>query len=145
MVFEEYMSILKKHFKQKISNEELCGILFDAIIIPADLKNRNGEILTLDKAEVSRIMNRKKNIPRALQEHVRDKKVLNGLENYFETNIVAELVPDTSDLIHQLLNVIKQDESISSTNKNKLRLSAERGFVSSVLGGGVYLCRKSRK
>ena len=85
----------------------VCANFFDAIIIPADLKNRNGEILTLDKAEVSRIMNRKKNIPRALQEHVRDKKVINGLENYFETNIVAELVPDTSDLIHQLLNVIR--------------------------------------
>lgn len=70
MVFAEYVSVLKKYFKQSISNDELCGILFDAIIFPADLKNCNGEIFTLDKAEVSRIMNRKKNIPKKLQEHV---------------------------------------------------------------------------
>ena len=125
MVFAEYVNVLKKHFKQSISDKELCGILFDAIIEPLDLKNRNGELLTVDKAEVSRIMNGKKKIPTALQEHIWDKPVLDGLEKYFEINIVAELVPDTSDLCHQLMNLIEQDENISSAHKATLRLSAD--------------------
>ena len=146
MIFAEYVSVLKKYFKQPISNDELCGILFDVIIFPADLKNRNGEIFTLDKAEVSRIMNRKKNIPKKLQEHVWDKKIQDGLENYFEKNIVAELVPDTADLSWQLMKLIDEDKNISSENKNKFRLLAEKNLVSSFLAKAfVYAIRQENK
>ena len=124
MTFANYVNVLKKHFKQSISNNMLCGILFDAIILPLDLKKRNGEDFIVDKAEISRIMNGKKKIPTALQEHIWDKPVLDGLEKYFETNIVAELVPDTSDLCHQLINLIEQDENISPAHKATLHLSA---------------------
>lgn len=66
MTFANYVNVLKKHFKQSISNNMLCGILFDAIILPLDLKKRNGEDFIVDKAEISRIMNGKKKIPTAL-------------------------------------------------------------------------------
>ena len=85
MVFAEYVNVLKKPFKHSISGNELCRILFDAIIERLDLKNRNGELLTVDKADISRIMNGKKKIPTALQGHVWDKLVIDGLEEYFKT------------------------------------------------------------
>ncbi|MBQ6006671.1 MAG: hypothetical protein IJL14_10560 [Selenomonadaceae bacterium] len=146
MFFADYVTILKEHFKQPISNDELCGILFDAIILSADLKNRNGEILTVDKAEVSRIMNLRKNIPTALQEHVWDKKVQAELENYFEQQIVSELVPDTSDLLHQLMNLIEEDENISSENKNKFRLLAKQKSIALFLAEAFsYVIRQKNK
>ena len=55
-------------------------MLFDAIIEPSALKNRNGEIWTVDKAEAGCIMNRKKNIPKALHNHICDKKIHDRLE-----------------------------------------------------------------
>lgn len=60
MTFADYVGVLKKHFKKKISNEELCGILFDAIITPLNLKNQRGKDFILDKSEISCIMNGKK-------------------------------------------------------------------------------------
>ena len=125
MVFADYLHAVKKNFKRKISNDELCEIHFDAIIIPVDLRNRNGEILTVDKADISRILNRKQNVPNALREHIWDKSVQNSIDKYFETKIVAELVPDISDLLYRLMNLIEADENISPTRKAEFRNLSE--------------------
>lgn len=122
MFFSDYVSTLKKHFKKSISNDELCGILFDAIIIPLDLKNQNGSDFIIDKADISRIMNGKKKIPKALQDHIYDKIVLDELEKYFEKNIIEKLVPEISDLCHQLMQLIEKDENLSPAHKATLRL-----------------------
>lgn len=45
MKFPDYVSILKKHFKKSISVEELCRILLDTIIIPANLTDSHGNPL----------------------------------------------------------------------------------------------------
>lgn len=47
-------------------------------------------------------MNGKKKITNALQDHIYDKIVLDGQEN-FEQNIIKELVPEISDICHQLM------------------------------------------
>ena len=130
MFFSDYVSTLKKHFKKSISNAELCGILFDAIIIPLDLKNQNGRDFIIDKADISRIMNGKKKIPNALQDHIYDKIVLAGLEEYFEQNIIKELVSETSDLYHQLMQLIEKNENISPAHKATLRLLANHKSAS---------------
>lgn len=121
MVFAEYARVIKRHFKHKISDADLCEVLFDAVIEPLDLRNRNGEIWTVDKAEVSRIMNRKKNIPKTLYNHICDKKVLDGLEKYFRTRIVAKLVDDTSDLLWQMMRLLDGDNKLSPAHKENFR------------------------
>ena len=121
MVFAEYARVIKRHFKHKISDADLCEVLFDAVIEPLDLRNRNGEIWTVDKAEVSRIMNRKKNIPKALRNHIHDKKVQDGIENYFRTRILPRLVDDTADLIWQMMRLIDGDKNISPSHKENFR------------------------
>ena len=85
------MRTLKSHFKKKISDPELCEILFDAIITLLDLKNQRGNDFIVDKSDISKIINGKKKVPTALQEHVYDKLVLEGICEYFERNIIAEL------------------------------------------------------
>ena len=145
MVFAEFANILKEHFKKKISDEKLCGILFDAIIFPADLRNRHGEILTVDKAEISRIMNRKKNIPNALQEHVWDKEVQESLDKYFATQIVDKLVPDTSDLCYRLMKLIDNDSDISPPRKAEFRNTAERSAILFLKDAFVHAIRQKNK
>lgn len=145
MFVADYVQAVKKYFKRKISNDELCEILFDAIIIPADLRNRNGEILTVDKADISRILNRKKNLPNALRKHVWDKSVQNSIDKYFETKIVAELVPDTSDLIYRLMNLIEADENISPARKTKLRNMSKESPITFLKEVFVYTLRQENK
>lgn len=145
MTFADYVGVLKKHFKKKISNEELCGILFDAIITPLNLKNQRGKDFILDKSEISCIMNGKKKISTALQEHIWDEPVLDGLEEYFETNIVAELTPNISDLCHQLMNLIEQDENISHAHKATLCLSANPKTIALFLAEAfIYVVSQNR-
>ena len=144
--FPDYISILKKHFKKSISVEELCRILFDSIIIPANLTDSHGETLDIDKAEISRIMNHKKNISVQLQDHVYDDNVLAGMNTYFQDNIVSELVPDPSDLIHQMLQLIDADSDISSAHRASLHIQASPAtfalFLADVF---VYVVRKENK
>ena len=146
MFFTEYINILKKNFKRSISNEEICGILFDAIIEPANIKNRNGEMLTIEKAEISRILKQKKNIPTALQDHIYDKDVLDNISNYFETQIATELVPDNFDLCHQMLKLIDSDEDISPEHKATLRILANPKTIAPFLAEVfIYVIRQTNK
>lgn len=67
MAFADYVNLLKKRLKQSlkqsVSNNELCGILFDAIVNPLDLRNQHGDELFIDKSDISKIMNGKKKNP----------------------------------------------------------------------------------
>lgn len=130
MTFTDYARTLKNFFKRPVSDVELCQKLFDAIIKPLDLRNRKGEVLTFDKADISRIMNRKKNIPKHLQAHIHDKVVCENLHDYFEDNITTELLDDTSELRYRMMNLIKRDKNISPARKEKLRLAAKQEAVS---------------
>ena len=146
MVFADYAITLKGHFKRIISNENLCEMLFDSIIKPLDLRNRKGEVLTFDKADISKIMNRKKNLPNILQNHVHNKVVRENMEEYFKTQIVPELFDDTSDLRCQMMNLIETDKNISSEHKEKLRLSANQEFISLFLAEAfVYVVKQKNK
>lgn len=146
MKFPDYINILRKHFKKSISTEELCRILFDSIIIPANLTDSHGEILTIGKAEISRIMNSKKNIPVQLQDHVYDNEVLESMNTYFQDNIVTELVPDTADLLHQILQLIDTDTDISPSHRASLHLQATSSMISLFLADVfIYVLRKDNK
>lgn len=145
MVFADYFHVIKKYCKGKISNDELCAKFFDAVIISADLRNRNSEILIVDKADISRILNRKKNIPNALRKHVWDKSVQDSIDKYFETEIVSELVPDTSDLIYRLMNLIESDENISPIRKAKLRKMSQESTCAFLKEIFVYMLGQENK
>ena len=146
MYFADFVNVLKRHFRRTISNDELCGILFDSIIRPSDLKNRNGEIPTIEKNEISRIMSRKINIPSLLREHVYDEAVFNGLTEYFQVNIVSELVPDQRELFHQIMKLIDADDDISPEHKASLRILANPNSVAAFLADAfVYVIRHENK
>lgn len=146
MVFADFVNTLKRHFKKSISNEELCGILFDAIIIPADVRNSNGEVLTIEKDTISRLMNQKIGMPSALQDHVYDDAVIDSISSYFKANIVSELAPTKSDLCHQLMMLIEADQSISSDSKMHLRIVANEDCISAFLAEiFIHVVRQDNK
>lgn len=103
------------------------------------LKNQNGEDFIIDKADISRIMNGKKKIPTALQDHIYDKIVLDELEDYFEQKIIKELIPEISDLCHQLMQLIEKNENISPDHKATLRLLANHKSASLFLAEAFIL------
>lgn len=146
MIFADFVNTLKGHFKKSISNEKLCGILFDAIIAPADVKNSSGEVLTIEKGEISRIMNQKISMPIALQDHVYDNAVIAGLSGYFKTHIVSELAPQKSDLCYQLMTLIEADQNISPDSKVRFRLTANEDCIATFLAEVfIYVIRQDNK
>ncbi len=146
MRFPDYINILKNHFKQTISIEELCHILFDSIILPANLTDSHNEPLYIDKSEISRIMNYKKNIPSLLQEHIHDDEVLSTMNDYFQKNIVSELAPDTPDLLHQMLQDLATDNHISPSHMATLHLQATDATLALFLADiFIYVMRRENK
>lgn len=133
MLFSDYITLLKAHFCKTISNEELCGILFDAVILPLDLKNKNGEPLLLDKTTISRIMNDKQNIPRQIRDSIYEPAVLSGLVSYFDDNIVSELVPKRDDLCFQILNKLKEDRMLSPQHLAEFQMLASPSSIGAFL------------
>lgn len=101
--------------KSKVSYE-LYRILFDAIIEPLDLKNRNGDFWpSIKRNSVALWTERKKS-----QLPCKSTFGINRLSTVwknFKTNIIAELVPNRSDLCHQMMNLIESDENISPAHK----------------------------
>lgn len=133
MLFSEYISILKAHFCKSISNEEIFGILFDAVIVPLDLRNKKGDPFFFDKVAISRIMTNKQNVPRQIRDNIYEPAVLSELVAYFEDNIVSELVPKTDDLCFQMMETLRADRMISPQHLAEFQMLATPSSVGAFL------------
>ncbi len=133
MVFSEYVTVLKKHFSKSISNEELCGILFDSVIVPLDLKNKNGDTLVIDKRTVSKIMNDRQNVPFLIRDNIYETAVLSGLVEYFYQNIVSELIPQKEDICYQLMELVNADPHISPQHRAEFQILATPSSIATFL------------
>ena len=91
-------------------------------------------------------MNCKKNISAQIQDHVYDDVVLNGMNKYFQQNIVSELVPEMSDLFYQMLQLIDADTDISPSHRASLHIQATPAAASFFLADVfVYVVRRENK
>lgn len=91
-------------------------------------------------------MNCKKNISAQIQDHVYDDVVLNGMNEYFQQNIVSELVPEMSDLFYQMLQLIDADTDISPSHRASLHIQATPAAASFFLADVfVYVVRRENK
>lgn len=133
MLFSEYVSLLKAHFCKSISNEQLCGILLDAVIVPLDLRSKNGDLLLLDKATVSKIMNDKQNVPRQIRDNIYEPAVLSGIVGYFDDNIVSELVPKRDDLCFQMMEALRADRALSPQHLAEFQMLAMPSSIGAFL------------
>jgi len=134
LVFADFISVLRKNFKEPVAKDSLCRLLFDSVITIAKLEKNTDEYLTVDSSDISKILNRQKNIPAEIQSHAFDENISADIKKYFQTNIVAELIPENfSDLCHQMLIFINEDKNISSTHKKKLHSMAETENIAEFL------------
>ena len=134
MYYAEFFYILQRHFEKTISDEELNGILFDFVIIPANI-TVNGEYLSLDKAKISKILNKKAPMHRKIRDHIYDASVINDLVSNFDKNIVSELNPEKEDLCFQLMNIINKD-NISPSHKSEFAMLAQPETIAAFLAKG---------
>ena len=134
LIFSEFISVLRKHFKEPISQDDLCKLIFDSVITTAKLGKNATEFSNIDKSDISKILNQKKNIPAEIQSHAFDKKISADMKEYFQTNIVAELIPEHfDDLYHQMLRFIDEDKNISDAHKKKLHSMADSENIAEFL------------
>ena len=139
MLFSDYVKILQNHFQRSIGEYELCSLLFDSVIVPADLKSSNGEILSVSKSAVSKIMNNNGKINQQIRDHIYDDEVVEQLIDFFDEQIVPELNPDKDDLCHQMLMKIQSD-NISEKTKADFKMLAKPKTISPFFGKSVYIC-----
>lgn len=130
MYLKEYLKIIQQNFATQIGEEELFRLLFDSIILPLNLTNSNGEPLDYSKSYISSILNRNRPIPSVLRENYYNPKVIDGLTEYFEQNIVKELIPAREEICYQLMSLVTNDSSISPIGKSNLQMIAHPATLS---------------
>ena len=126
MLFSEYVRILQNHFKSSVGDAELCRILFDFVIIPADLRNSKDQdsILTISPGTISKILANSAPVHTQIRDHIYDDVVINDLVKSFSEDIVPELNPENEDLCFQMMEIIKCD-NISPSHKAEFELLAK--------------------
>lgn len=130
MYLKEYLKTIQQNFSTHISEEELFRLLFDSIIIPLNLTGSNGEPLDYSKSYISSILNRHCNIPSILRDNYYNPTVIDGMREYFEQNILSELIPAKEEICYQMMNIVKDDPSISPQGKLKLQMVAHPSTLS---------------
>lgn len=147
LVLATVVSELKLSWGETIADPDLITLLYDAVAEPIDLKNQNGDPITVPKGTASKIMNRTKggNPNRDIRKHSKDQAVLDSIEGFFQRNVVKRLLKDSEDdLIHRLRNVIENDRQISDAKRDELLALAQKKTLASFLAS-VYLYSLSRK
>ena len=133
MQFGEYVNILKKHYKVTISDQVLCTTLFDFVIEPAKLKDKNNELLTIPNSSISRMLNGIAPIHTKIRDNIYNDAVITALGDNINTHIVPELIPDDiDDLCFQIMQVIEKDP-ISESRKAQFKIIANKNNITAFL------------
>lgn len=128
-VFAVYLDELRKSWREAVSEVDLINLLYDAVSEPANLKNQNGETISVKKGTASKIFHREKggNVNRAIRQHSHDQSVLLTVDSYFERFVVKRLLPGSEEnLIHRLDHHIQADQSIAEQIRNELHQLAQK-------------------
>jgi len=132
MLFGDFVDILSKHFKKSIGKLELCNILFDFVILPADLKDKNGQPLILAESVRSRILKGESPMHNKIRDHIYDSVVIDKLIDNINRSIVPELSPNTDDVIFQIMQIIEK-ENLSPSHISQFRMLAKEETLSAFL------------
>ena len=132
MLFSDFIKILQNHYKNSIGDHELCSLLFDFVIEPAELYTSNGNLIYINKGVVSKLLNGTAKIPRQIRDHIYDGVVIDSLVSKFDDSVVPELNPDIEDLCFQIMSLIERD-SISDVKKSDFRMLANEKTIAAFL------------
>jgi len=119
--FGEYLAQLKSVFRNTPSTEDVAGLLFNAIALPLDLKNKKGDPFDVTKETASNLMNRKIPVPRAIKNNSTSPKVLDSIYEYFDKSVCPQIIEGREDdLISGLSLHMKSDSSIANDTRARL-------------------------
>ena len=125
MFFPDYVKLLKKNYKKRPGNDDLCTILFDSVIGPLDLKSKNNEMVTFSSALISNIMNRKADIPGHIRDNIYEEKVADTIVDYFDKYIVSDMRPEIDDICLEFMKELDKDEDLSKQRLSEFRMMAK--------------------
>ena len=114
-----YIKELKKCSKNRmISDEEFVRELFNTIVIPADITNKNGEIFDLNKSRVSRLLSGKDDVPSALREALMQDGIEDKIKDEFQCFCDDYLCSESLQASVSALNgIIQNDKTITADSK----------------------------
>lgn len=139
--FAEYVKILKKNTKKKVSNEVFVNDLIGDLVANGNVRDKNGETLYLNKDRVSNLINNREDIQNSLKKALEiydiekcvRKDIVGFIEEYFEEYQISKV----ADEIKRLIN---NDENICKAVKNDI---IEQSELSVILTKSLFLAIKT--
>lgn len=117
-----YILTMKKYaINRSISNEDFTRELFAPFVTAGNVKDKNGELLELNKSRVSRLLAQKDDVPSAMRNALSmlniTEKTAKGFSDFLADNIDAhrydDLVADVRQLARSVLNSGPESDNIS--------------------------------
>lgn len=139
-VLATYEQEVKITWNGKVSDEWLIGLLFDAIVVPTQLTDKNGELVMVSKPHASELVNRKANVSPKIKKASSDSRVTGSIKSYFEKKIIPELQPNMEDeLIHRINQLVQGDGKISAAKKVEIAVLANKNTYADFLSQSFLL------
>ena len=147
LCFAKIMTEIKATLRETTANEDVVYLLFDAIVSPLELTNKDGNPLEIDKAVASGLINRKRNVPTQIKNSASSKKVIESIYDYFEKSVLPRLASDReSDLLEILKTCIERDNSIAPDTKNSFLEKGNKDTLAEFLADVfLYSLKKENK
>lgn len=117
-----YVRLLKKAcVNDNISDEEFVRLLFAPLIEAGNVKDRNGSLLDLDKARVSRLLNQKDDVPAVMKDALLIYNIYEGVEGGFE-NFISDYLDKNKipSVLNSIADQIKSDNTLIPETKSSL-------------------------
>lgn len=133
--FAEYAKCLQKAIQEPNSNEEVVHLLLDWIIEKYNISNKNDDRYDLEKSTISGLINRKIEIPKAIQNVCSTKEIGVEAQKYCNEKIIPclnEFLKD--DMLEEMAICIENSQNVSKTMRKTLINSFESKKYDEFLG-----------
>ena len=150
LVYAEFHKIIKAYTKKKMSDVDIADLILDAILYNADLKNKLGEVMVIDKPMASKLVNRTTNIPIAIKNAAALPSIKSEVCKHFKDTVLPALnVGFESKIIYDLTQVIDNDAGIPIEMGKALKVNAQSNnlhlFLADILLYVVKVPNKKEK
>ena len=139
-----YILTMKKYaINRRVSNEDFTRELFAPFVTAGNVKDKNGELLELNKSRVSRLLTQKDDVPSAMRNALSmlniTEKTAEGFSDFLADNIDAhrydDLMADVSQLAGSVLTNGPEGDDIS--------MFLTRAFIEAVKKDNVAIDNKN--
>lgn len=134
LVFSNYVVELKNAWRGTIANENLIQLLYDSIVMPLSLMDKNDEYITVKKETASRLINRKDNVSPKIRQEVDNPVIQRSIVKYFSDVVIPEIfISGQNELLHKMMILVNGDSDISQAKKTELSDLAQKNTLAEFL------------